>query len=582
MILPCVPVASDRHLDIPNSAPPPESFIQPDGKRSRPHSARSRLSLLLGPWAPKCPLVKFPRGYTWLDVNASSLCHANATYGRRRAHQPHAPRSVKTSRPAPRFGLAMRLILGLLTLVGGSAVAFGVPAVADSQPAAAATSPAGPGSPVPAYWLVASDGGIFSFGGAKFYGSTGSMTLNKPVVGIAGTPGSTGYWLVASDGGIFSFGDAQFYGSMGGKPLNQPVVGMAATPTGAGYWLVASDGGIFSFGDARFYGSMGGKPLNQPIVGMAASPTGTGYTMVAADGGIFSFGHAPFYGSLGGVPLSRPIVGMAMTPTGHGYWFTDDNGAVSAFGQAGYFGSAPQVLNQPVVGIAEATGTGAFTSQPYPPESYGYDVSVFQCTKPLPPEPHVIGVVEVNGDETQQTAPNPCLAQEASWAGAGLNLYDFLTFGTTHTGPGACAGDQACNFGFHQAQNTFAMARQAGVDTAVTWWLDVEPAGGWSGNPTQNAQVVSGALLGIRAEGINTVGIYASPGDWNTIVGPYQPPVPYWMAWYTASTGGGGPYNCAHVTTWTSNEALPTGPVVMTQYSDSAGPRPGFDGDYAC
>ncbi len=540
MILPCVPVASDRHLDIPNSAPPPESFIQPDGKRSRPHSARSRLSLLLGPWAPKCPLVKFPRGYTWLDVNASSLCHANATYGRRRAHQPHAPRSVKTSRPAPRFGLAMRLILGLLTLVGGSAVAFGVPAVADSQPAAAATSPAGPGSPVPAYWLV------------------------------------------ASDGGIFSFGDAQFYGSMGGKPLNQPIVGMAATPTGGGYWEVASDGGIFSFGDARFYGSMGGKPLNQPIVGMAASPTGTGYTMVAADGGIFSFGHAPFYGSLGGVPLSRPIVGMAMTPTGHGYWFTDDNGAVSAFGQAGYFGSAPQVLNQPVVGIAEATGTGAFTSQPYPPESYGYDVSVFQCTKPLPPEPHVIGVVEVNGDETQQTAPNPCLAQEASWAGAGLNLYDFLTFGTTHTGPGACAGDQACNFGFHQAQNTFAMARQAGVDTAVTWWLDVEPAGGWSGNPTQNAQVVSGALLGIRAEGINTVGIYASPGDWNTIVGPYQPPVPYWMAWYTASTGGGGPYNCAHVTTWTSNEALPTGPVVMTQYSDSAGPRPGFDGDYAC
>jgi hypothetical protein len=74
---------------------------------------------------------------------------------------------------------------------------------------------------------------------------------------------------VASDGGIFSFGDARFDGSTGGIHLNQPVVGMAATPGGRGYWLVASDGGIFSFGDARFYGSTGGIHLNQPVVGMA-------------------------------------------------------------------------------------------------------------------------------------------------------------------------------------------------------------------------------------------------------------------------------------------------------------------------
>ncbi|MHB8289767.1 MAG: hypothetical protein ACYDEY_11110 [Acidimicrobiales bacterium] len=38
-----------------------------------------------------------------------------------------------------------------------------------------------------------------------------------------------GYWFVASDGGIFSFGDAKFYGSMGDKRLNKPIVGMAAT-----------------------------------------------------------------------------------------------------------------------------------------------------------------------------------------------------------------------------------------------------------------------------------------------------------------------------------------------------------------
>ncbi len=86
------------------------------------------------------------------------------------------------------------------------------------------------------------------------------VSLNKQIVGIAATPDGGGYWLVASDGGIFNYGDAAFYGSAGGHPLNKPIVGMATTPDGRGYWLVASDGGIFSYGDAAFYGSTGGTP----------------------------------------------------------------------------------------------------------------------------------------------------------------------------------------------------------------------------------------------------------------------------------------------------------------------------------
>ena len=58
----------------------------------------------------------------------------------------------------------------------------------------------------PGYWEVASDGGIFSYGGAQFYGSTGSLHLNAPIVGMAATPDDAGYWLLASDGGIFAFG----------------------------------------------------------------------------------------------------------------------------------------------------------------------------------------------------------------------------------------------------------------------------------------------------------------------------------------------------------------------------------------
>ena len=85
--------------------------------------------------------------------------------------------------------------------------------------------------------------------------------------------GAQGYWMTATDGGIFNY-NAGFFGSMGGKPLNKPIVGMAHTPGNQGYWEVASDGGLFGFGDAGFFGSMGGKPLNAPVVGMASTPDG--------------------------------------------------------------------------------------------------------------------------------------------------------------------------------------------------------------------------------------------------------------------------------------------------------------------
>ncbi len=104
------------------------------------------------------------------------------------------------------------------------------------------------------------------FDGAPFVDGCSSVGVGNPLTPL---PIPQSYWEVASDGGLFAFGNAQFYGSMGGKPLNAPVVGLAATPTGGGYWEVASDGGLFAFGNAQFYGSMGGKPLNAPVVGLA-------------------------------------------------------------------------------------------------------------------------------------------------------------------------------------------------------------------------------------------------------------------------------------------------------------------------
>jgi hypothetical protein len=93
------------------------------------------------------------------------------------------------------------------------------------------------------YWEVAADGGVFAFGpGAPFHGSTACLEPAAPTVAIVpmpgtGTGGGTacgytsaqapgGYRLLASDGGVFSFGNAPFDGSLGGDSLTD-IVGVA-------------------------------------------------------------------------------------------------------------------------------------------------------------------------------------------------------------------------------------------------------------------------------------------------------------------------------------------------------------------
>ena len=211
--------------------------------------------------------------------------------------------------------------------------------------------------------VTASDGGIFTFGNAQFFGSMGGRHLNQPIVGVASTPDGMGYWEAASDGGIFTFGNAQFFGSMGGRHLNQPIVGVASTPDGMGYWEAASDGGIFTFGNAQFFGSMGGRHLNSPIVAVGATPDGGGYWELASDGGVFTFGDAGFHGSMGGARLNRPVTAFASTPNGRGYWLLASDGGVFSFGNAPYVGSVPgQGIDgsSPLIGIARSPDGGGY------------------------------------------------------------------------------------------------------------------------------------------------------------------------------------------------------------------------------
>ena len=154
------------------------------------------------------------------------------------------------------------------------------------------------------------DGGVFCFGDAKFYGSTGGRRLNAPILGLTPTPSGNGYWLYARDGGVFCFGDAKFFGSTGSLRLNQPIVGMAARPQNDGYWIVAADGGVFCFGHAQFHGSAVAHFQTARCVSLTVSTTGRGYALLFTDGAVFTFGDAPFFGSAVG-RLFGPAVGLA-------------------------------------------------------------------------------------------------------------------------------------------------------------------------------------------------------------------------------------------------------------------------------
>jgi hypothetical protein len=325
----------------------------------------------------------------------------------------HRFRRTPTSRPSDPAAPVVNLRTPstpkrLWAVLGVSVAAVGVfTAVAARMDNASAGLPSGSGMVLNApivdvastpdgkgYWEGASDGGVFSFGDAGFYGSTGSLHLNKPIVSMASTPDGKGYWEVASDGGIFAFGDAGFYGSTGGARLNQPIVSMTSTPDGGGYWVVASDGGIFAFGDAPYLGSATSLSPNSPIVGVAStsdgrgyweaaadgavfsfgdavfsgranstqpvvgiSASGPGYRLVAADGGIFDFGGAVYDGSYGGHHLNRPMIGMASTSTG--YLTVASDGGIFTFGDAGFYGSlGGSTVGSPGASSAGATGDG--------------------------------------------------------------------------------------------------------------------------------------------------------------------------------------------------------------------------------
>ena len=171
------------------------------------------------------------------------------------------------------------------------------------------------------YRLVAADGGVFTFGDARFAGSAAGHRLRAPIVGVADlgrteAVGEPEYHLVAADGGVFS------YSTQGGSDLGSPAelglpgpwAAMSLDPTGSsGYWVTAADGRIFDTGGVRQLRSADRPGLGSTVVGTAAS--GTDALMAAtADGGVVPYGEARWCGSRAGKPLAQPVVGIAAVP----------------------------------------------------------------------------------------------------------------------------------------------------------------------------------------------------------------------------------------------------------------------------
>ena len=390
------------------------------------------------------------------------------------------------------------------------------------------------------YWEAASDGGVFAFGDARYLGGLAGRRLSAPVVGLAARPDGAGYWLVSSDGGVFTFGDAAYLGSLAGKRLSAPVAGMAATPDGGGYWLVGADGGVFAFGDAPYYGGMAGNGIAAPVVGLAPVPNGTGYYLVAADGGVFTYGTARYLGGMGGHALAEPVVGMAVSPDGSGYWLAAADGGIFTYGTSGFWGApGGYSLYRPVTAVAAGLDPAFHaTSEVEVGGRYGFDVSWPQCDDRGLPAGHAFAILGIT-DGKSFTA-NPCLAAQWAWAteaaGAGglyVNLNGPDPGARSNRGPaGRCRkGDLACtayNYGANAVDSALTYARSQGA-SAPTIWLDVETGNAWTPYQDVNAIVIRGAIDQLHRMG-KVAGIYSTSLQWGEITGGVSFGVPVWVA----------------------------------------------------
>jgi hypothetical protein len=356
---------------------------------------------------------------------------------------------------------------------------------------------------------------------------------------MAATADGHGYWLVASDGGIFAFGDARYRGSEGGKKLNAPIRAMSGWGDD-GYWLLAADGGIFTFGSAHYTGSAAGQLAGVTAVGMAPTPDGAGYWIASSSGHVLAFGDALFRGDLADRPIGTATA--AITPTRA---VTLPPPGPYPAGSVGYDVNWPQCAgaSSPDAGTlpgppSDSDGTGPYAVAVVGVDGWGED----HDNSCLAAEAAWASRAQNSGQsyELYMLLNSPASASDHDSSGPA---------GTCRAWPVGSGSWQNClayDYGWNAATDARTYATSQGVSAQV-WWLDIENTscasgnfnGGfgapWSCDTTLNDETLQGAVDALHGVGV-TVGVYSTSLQWSAIMGNYVPregsvgPIPLWIA----------------------------------------------------
>jgi len=154
---------------------------------------------------------------------------------------------VTASVTTPGALLAGGTALGVKTAARVGTLPAGAPALA--PPFVDITSAPGGG------WLEVTDQGVvWAGGGANYFGDLQRRVDGPPIavsniVQVRPTPDGFGYWLVGSDGSVYAFGDARFFGSLPALGLHaSDVAGLIPFSSGDGYELVSGLEHVWTFG----------------------------------------------------------------------------------------------------------------------------------------------------------------------------------------------------------------------------------------------------------------------------------------------------------------------------------------------
>ncbi len=242
--------------------------------------------------------------------------------------------------------------------------------------------------------------------------------------------------------------------------------------------------------------------------------------------------------------------------------------------------------------------------------SVARDISFPQCGGTMPTASSSrFAVIGANNGSTFTT--NPCLADELRWAkslpeapGFYANTGDpgparARSWPVGQVSPRVCGSwdpnSPNCSFdyGYNAGQQSFSAAVDAaqrvhhvsrenarGRVANVNWWLDVEILNTWQslvGHPTARAQqndaaAIAGEVNALWNEGVETVGIYSTGYQWDTITGTPRGTFranPVWLAGFDTHADA---VNGCGLRSFTG------APVMLTQYLGSDG----FDSDVTC